>query len=467
MRPLTDKLLSSSDRRVARQTFWLGASSGVILIGGIVQVAITARMLGVQGYGALAAVIAFCALIHGLMAIPGGDMVTTFVTRAVTEGRKQEAARIVRFGLALSLAMSLIGYAAIVALTFAAVELLGISDNDTYKNAALLYGIMGILAAPATDCQAILRLADRVSLASLVTLVSTIARVALIAAAWYADAGLIGVILAHVVATALSSAGMFLAAALSAKRAGIDRLLRSASVHVPPDVLRFQFGSFGTSALGTASTNLDTILVAQLASAADAGIYRAARQIVDYAKTPFKQLSIATRAEFSRLWYTNDIAGLRAMALKFALLAAALAIAGFGLLAYFREYIISLALGDDFAAVAAPLLIMIVGATLAATTSSLAALPRAAGRVHPTLVSLGCSLATSVAVIILLVPTRGADGAAWANTIGAIAAVAALTPFVISILRRGRQTPIDSSDTDEDIAERTPAQAGPRELISS
>ena len=436
MRFLTDRLLSSSDRRVARQTFWLGTSSGVTLLGGIVQVAITARMLGVEGYGALAAITAFCALVHGLVAIPSGDMVTTFVTRSVTEGRKEEAARIVRFGIALSLGMSLIGYAAIVALTLAATELLGITDNTTYKNAALLYGMAGILSAPASDSQAILRLADRVSLASVVSLVSTLARVGLIAAAWYMDGGLIGVILAHVVATALRSAGMLLVAALSARRAGIDGLLRSVSVTVPPDVLRFQFGSFGTSALGTASTNLDTVLVAQLASATDAGIYRAARQIINYAKTPFKQLSVAIRAEFSRLWYSNDIAGLRAMAFKIATVSAALALAGFGLLAYFREYIIGTLLGDDFAAVSSPLLIMIVGASVAASASSLAVLPKAAGRIHPRLVSAGVALAASVAAILLLVPGRGADGAAWANTTASLVSVTALAPFIASILRR-------------------------------
>ena len=445
MRLLVTRLLSSSDRRVARQTFWLGASSGVILLGGIVQVAITARMLGVEGYGALAAIAAFCALVHGLIAIPGGDMVTTFVTRSITEGRKEEAARIVRFGVALSLGMSLIGYAAIVALTLAAVELLGITDNTTYKNAALLYGVAGILSAPASDSQAILRLADRVSLASVVTLVSTLARVGLIAAAWYMDGGLIGVILAHVVATTLSSAGMLLVAALSARRAGIDGLLRSVSVTVPPDVLRFQFGSFGTSALGTAKTNLDTILVAQLASAADAGTYRAARQIVDYARQPFKQMSVAIRAEFSRLWYSNDIAGLRAMAFKFALICTALALAVFGLLAYFREYIIGTLLGDDFAAVAAPLLIMIVGSFVAASASSLAALPRGAGRIHPTLVSVGAALVASVVVILMLVPDRGVDGAAWANAIGMLVSTAVLAPFVASVLR-GRRNPESSNE---------------------
>ena len=433
------RLLSISDRRVARQTFWLGASSGIVLIGGIVQVAITARMLGVEGFGALAAITAFCALVHGLAAIPGGDMVTTFVTRSVTEGRKEEAARIVRFGVALSLGMSLIGYAAIVALAFAATELLGISDNTAYRNAAILFGVVGILNAPSSDSQAVLRLADRVSLGSIVTLLTVLTRVGAIALAWYLDSGLSGVILAHLAGAAVGSAGLLVVAIVSARHAGIEGLLTSASVRVPPDSLRFQAGSFGTSAIGSLNANLDTILVAHLIGTADAGIYRAARTVIDYAKQPFKQLSVAVRVEFSRLWYSNDIAGLRRMVLKLAIICVALALIGFGFLAYVREYIIGTLFGDDFAEVSLPLLIMLVGAFVAAASSPLAALPRAVGRIHPTLVYISASLLVSVTAILLLVPGYGAQGAAWANTLGTLAAVGVLLPFALSVVRGGNR----------------------------
>lgn len=436
MRLLTQTLLSQTDRRVARQTFWLGASSVIALVGGIVQVAFVARMLGVQGYGALAAIAALCALVHGFMAIPGGDMVTTFVTRAVTSGRREEAARIVRFSVGVSLGMSVIGYALIAALTLAAVELLGISDNETYTNATLLYGVVGILNAPTLESQAMLRLADRVSLVSAVALVVTIARAGLIVSVWYADGGLLSVVFVQVVSAALNSAGLMLAAAISARRAGVYGLFQSASMTVPPNVLRFQFGSFAASAIGTLRTNLDTLLVAHLAGAAEAGLYRASRQIVDYAKMPFKQLSIAARAEFSRLWYADDMAGLRAMAFKFGSVCATLALVAFGLLALLREHITTTLLGDEFTAAATLVLVMALGAAVASSISPLAGIPSAAGKIRPTVVSAAFALAASTTVIVLLVPAQGADGAAWANAIASLVSVAALAPFVVAVLCR-------------------------------
>ena len=448
MKLVINRLLSSSDRRVARQTFWLNSISAVRLLGGLAQISITARMLGVEGYGALAAIVAFCGLVHGLIAIPSGDTLATFVTRSVTAGRKEEAARIVRFAVTVSFGMSLIAYAAIAALTLIAANLLGIVD-DAHTNAVLLYGVVGILGSTSSESLAVLRLSDRVSLGSIVALVAMLTRVGALGAAWYLDAGLTGVIFAYIAGEAVSSVGMFAIAAVSSRRAGVDGLFRSPSILVPPDVLKFEIGSFGRSAIGSAGANLDVILVSRLAGVADAGLYRAARQVVDHARQPFKQMSIAVKVEFSRMWYSNDIAGLRAMALRFVVVSAALALVGFGLLAYFGDYVVRVMLGDDFLAVTSPLLIMIIGSTVAAAASPLISLPSAAGRIHPSLVATGAVLVASTAFILWLVPSYGVEGAAWANTVGALVAIATLTPFITSMLREGPGRPDESSNTSE------------------
>ena len=415
------------------------------------QIGITARMLGVEGYGALAAIIAFCGLVHGVIAIPSGDTVTTFVTRSVTAGRKGEAAHIVRFAVAVSCGMSLVSYAVIVALTLIAADLLGIVD-DAYTNAVLLYGVVGILGSTSSESLAILRLSDRVSLGSIVALIAVLTRVGMLGVAWYMDGGLVSVILAYIAGEAVNGIGMLVIAALSSRRAGIDGLLRSASIRVPTDVLKFEIGSFGKSALGSAGTNLDVILVSRLAGVADAGLYRVARQIVDHARQPFKQMSIAVKVELSRMWYSNDIAGLRTMVLRFVVVSCALALVGFGLLAYFREYIVAVMLGDDFMAVTSPLLIMTVGSLVAAGVSPLTTLPVAAGRISPSLVFVGSCLVVTLAVILWLVPGYGAEGAAWANTIGLLASTATLIPFITLMLRRGPGRPDESSNTGERTA---------------
>ena len=102
---------------------------------------------------------AVSALIHGLVALPGGDTVTTFVTRSVTEGRREEAGAILRLTLVVSQGLALVGYAVIVVLTLTVSSLLGISEF--HVNAMLLYGMLGVFLATRSEALAVLRLADR------------------------------------------------------------------------------------------------------------------------------------------------------------------------------------------------------------------------------------------------------------------------------------------------------------------
>ena len=429
-------MFSASDRRIVRQTSWTGAMRAVELVAGLAQIAMTARMLGLEGYGQLAVIVSVGTLVHGLLALPGGETVTTFATRSVAAGRRREAGAILRFTLALSLGMALLAYAVIAALTLAVGGLIGI--DDTQETAMLLYGTVGILVAAKSESLAVLRLSDRMSLALAVTLAATLVRVGLVALAWEAGGGLPEVIAAYVAGAAVTGVGMFAITATSAPKAGIAGFLRSPSVRVPPGVAAFQAGVFGKATLGHLSSNLDSILVAHFAGAAGAGLYRAARQIVDNTRFPFSALTSGVHVEFSRRWYSSDGAALRRTALRFTLLAAGGAAALFGALAVFREPLARLVLGDGFSGVAPLILIMIPGSLVAGSLAPLTILPEATGRVRPSLVAHIAAFAASLVALLVLAPRMGPAGAAWANTVFLIVWCAVAAPYIVSILRRSR-----------------------------
>ena len=302
-------LLSPSDRRVARQTFWMGSMTAVEVVRGLAQVSITARILGPEGFGALAVIVAVSTLIHGLLALPGGDTVTTFVTRSVTEGRREEAGAILRLTLVVSQGLSLAAYAVIVALALTASSLLGISES--HVNALLLYGLLGVFLATGSEALAVLRLADRMNLGLAVTVAATLMSLGLIVLAWRTDGGLPAVVTAYVAAAAVNGIGMFAAAVASARKAGAGGLLTSLSLRAPSDVVRFQYGTFARTKLGALVQNLDSVLMAQFAAQADVGIYRAARQIADMARRPFQLIRFGVQPEYSRQWYSGEGTELR------------------------------------------------------------------------------------------------------------------------------------------------------------
>lgn len=431
MSPLT------SDRRVARQSLWMGAIAGVQLLSGLAQVSLSARILGPEGFGILAVIMAVTALIHGLLSLPGDDTVTTFATRAVAEGRAEEASRILRFTLVVSFGLSLMAYALIAGLALVGSGLLGIAQ--VHADAVLLFGIVGILRATQSETMAVLRLADRVSLGLIVIIATTLIRVALLIIAWLTDGGLIEVVMAYVAAGVVNGVGMFAVATISARRAGMTDLFRSFSFGVPPDVVRFQTGIFGKTSLWTLTKNIDVILLSQLAGTADVGLYRVARQIINTASRSLRPLAQGVQPEFSRQWYSRQGASLRRTSLRFTLLVFVFAVVGFGLLGAFREPITQLIMGEGFSGVAPLLLIMIPGSFAATSSSVLDLLLVATGRFWPPLASTAAGLVASVVVIAWLVPLYGAAGAAWANTTYFLVYVAVISPFIISILRRSYQ----------------------------
>ena len=338
--------LPESDRRVARQTFWMGAITAATALGGLVQIYFSARILGPEGFGILAVISAVTGLVQLLLSMPGGDAVTTFVTRSLLEGRRDEAERILRFALATSQGLSLAAWIVIAGLALTMRGLLGI--QHVHAGAMLVYGLIVIFSATSSETMAVLRLSNRVPLAFAVTFTAVATRVGLLATVWLTGGSLLEVVLVHAVGAAIQGAGMLAAAAASASKSGMPGLLRSVSLKVPSDVMVFQAGMFARTAIGALNRHLDVVLLTQFVSIANLGLYLAARRFIDVAKQPLKTIQLGVKVEYSRLWFSGHGSALRRMTLRFTLLATVLAAAGFGLLALTHEYFIQTILGSEF-----------------------------------------------------------------------------------------------------------------------
>ena len=450
VKSLIDRFLPQSDRRAARQTLWLGAMRAVQMLASVVQVALSARILGPEGFGVLAVIIAAAGLTYRLLSVPGNEVITTYVTRDLAEGRTGDATGTLRFTYALSQTLALIAYAALAGATLALSGLFGIVEE--YRSEVLLYGVAGILMATNGGALAVLRLADRLHLGLGVAAAGALTRVAVLGVVWTTDAGLLAVLLAYVAGDAVTGAGMFIAAAMSERRAGLPGFLQSLPVRVPGrDVIAFQMASFGRTSVGAVTSHIDVILLANLVSAAQLGLYRAAIQIIDATKHPFHTIAMAVQAEYSRQWYGGDGEGIRRIARRFTALSLALAVSGYGLLAIFHGAIIRVLLGSSFEEAARPLLFLLPGALAFASVAPLHVLPAATGRATPHLVSSAAALVVQVIIIVALARAHGAEGAAWANTIYFLVFAAAITPFAVATLRQSCRRPGRESNQDSNL----------------
>ena len=435
LQPLFPRTLAASDRRAARQTLWTAAITSAQFLASVVQVMLSARILGPDGLGAVAVIIATASLVFRIVSLPGNEVITTFVTRSVTEGRPDDAAGTLRFTVMASQASALAAYAVLAAVAFAGSSLLG--EAERYTPALLAYGVGGVAAATVRESTAVLRLADRLHLGFAVAAAGAATRIAFLLAAWVTEGGLIMVVLAYVAGDVTTGVGMFCAAAASERNAGLPGFLRSLSARAPNrEVVAFQAGSFSRASIEALVLHIDVILIAHIVSLHQVGLYRAACQIVDATRHPFRSISTGVQAEYSRQWYGGDMDAVRRISRRFTRLSIVAAAAGYGLLFLLHEPIIRIGLGADFEEAALPLLLLIPGALAFAAVAPVYVLPAATGRALPHLVSSAAALAVLVAALLTLAPDHGAAGAAGANSIGWTAFAAVFVPFIISLLRR-------------------------------
>ena len=432
---LLDWLLPTTDRRVARQTLWMGAITAVQILSGLGQVAFSARILGPESFGVLSIFIAVTLFLYGFMSLQGHEAITTYVTRSMAEGRPEEAAGTLRFTLAAALGMGLFSYGLLAVFTLAFSGVVGI--EEPHWPAMLAYGLTGIFMAAHMESLAALRLADRLSLGFAVAVAGALTRLVALAALWLSGSGqLLMVTWAFVAGAFVAGAGMFLAVAASAGRSDLPEFLRSLSLRVPADVFRFQWMSFLQTKVGALGWQADVLMMATMTGPAQVGLYRAAGQIADATRLPVVPIGQGVQVEYSRRWYARDGAGLRRVSRRFTLLSVGLATLVYGLLILFHQPVIRIMLGPEFAGAASPLLILIPGAFAFMCVAALHVLPAATGRVMPSLIWNSTSLAALAVAMFLLVPAHGAEGAAWARTIFLLVLVAVVVPFAASVLRK-------------------------------
>ena len=428
---------SSTDARVGQQTAWLWCLHAVQILSSAIGMALAARMLGLELYGVLALFIGLTGLVGGLLYAPGDELISTYVTRELAAGRRAEAGEVLRFAFLAAIVSRVLGFAAVAALTVFFGPWLGIPEDERF--AMYVYATILIGGAAQSECLAVLRLADKLAFGFAAGVASALVLLAGLAVAWWVDGGIRYVAFAYAAHAAIWGAGLFLGALAGARTVRIPLLLHLSPWRIPRDMVSFQAAAFLKSSFKAMYLSLDVVLLAQLTTSAQVGAYRAARLIADVALRPFYATALTLQVEFARHWYAGDRANLRRLAKRFTGASIALATVGFGFLAVFHPWVITVALGDGYASAAAPLLVMILGSFILAATMPLHVLPAAAGHGWPHSLASLAALAAQIMGIFLLAPGFGAYGAAFAYTAYSFVLVAALVPIAIAILRRTNQ----------------------------
>jgi O-antigen/teichoic acid export membrane protein len=382
--------VSATARIVARNTLAQAAGKAVVLAAGAVSIAVTTRYLGAAGYGHFALALALLQTL-GVLADAG------LVAVVVREGSRapERLPRLVGNALAMRLALGV----AVVALAAAASGLPAYGPD--VRTAVLIAAVPFGLGIVSSSLAAIFQVRLQLGRGALADAVGRVAGLAALLAVVAADLGF-----AAVVASTAVGAAAALAVTLAFARA---RPAAELAVWRELAVAAIPLGL--TLAVAEIYFRADTFILALSRPAADVGHYSLAYRLYELLALLPAMVMASVYPLLSRQLVTDRAAAaqtLRATARAFFTLGVPLAAGGLVI----APELARLAGGDEFAAAADPLRLLLIAAALAYLSGLFGFALIAGGQERATLWLSLTALVVNLALNVALVPAHGATAAA-------------------------------------------------------
>ncbi len=420
----------------ASDTLYVAAWVAVGSVADLLQITLLIRAVGLSEYGRFALVVAFVTLVGQFFDVRMTTATTAFAADRLEQRDVQGAAAIFRFSYRVDLTLGLFGFAMVLAL--APVFGSRLAGGQGYS-LMVLYG-MGLIVSSLDDTSiAILRVLDRFRLAAVCGIAAELVRVALVGTTLAFAHSLVPVVAALLVAFAvralLNLAGASRAARTSSPQATLVRG-QSVSRGVARSMLSMVLHTNMFSYSRLAMAQLPTLLVGAIAGAAQVGVYKAGMAVaagVGRLGDPAMSAIFPRLAKLRNSGAYDEIKQLlrRTTAIAGAVFALALSI-----LLVFKSEISHLIAGSP---VPAALGSVVVVASVAQAINGIffwnaqLLFSMSRSRVVGFVSIVGAVL--QIAVLLILVPSLGARGAAVAFLIAYIFVNLSLTLIAIRALR--------------------------------
>lgn len=420
--------------RVLSNAGWASAAAPITVGLGIVQIGMLARMLGPGGIGTLALFVATSGLFSSVFTLTSAETTVVYVTKALEEKDRLKADHLIRYCYFVDFSSSLVAFGCVVLSALVVPKLLNLDAGQ--GKLLVLYGLTLVFQSTYWVSHSLLRVADRFSWIFYQSVTHSVIKTVAVAWLFVSGATLAEVVFALVGLTLLDGVGLYIFANMAMRRKGLRMTRQSTPLwRVPREVWGFQLLGHGRQLAKSMSRYLDLLMIGYIASPVQVGFYRAGKQISDQIKLPGQGFVNSLFPEYSRLYFSGDMDRLRRLVRRFVALTLVLGLLA-GLALWFgAELIIRIILGDGFLPAKQVIRILMVSAVVLLVMSPVYSLPAAVGRAAPALRSAIAATCVQVILILWLVPTQGALGAAWSWVAYAVTWSVVLLPSIVKVLR--------------------------------
>lgn len=398
--------------RIGRNIGWLLGGRAFSAIVSISYLAIAARALGPAQFGAFAMFLTYGQLIANLVQFQSWKGVIRFGALHIAQQRADRLARLLGFTATLDWGSALIGATlAIVAAPFVA-PLLHWSAGE--EGIAAIFGA-GLLLTTGATPTGLLRLFDRFDLLTYTEGIAPLIRLLGSIVAWWLGGGVSAYLIVWGLAALCQTLGQW-AAALFIQRSRITFGRRSFALAVKENkrVWRFMLHTNISNSLSLFWLQTGTLAVGSVAGAVQAGGFRLSDRIAKGIIKPIETLTRALYPEMARLVATDERDVLRQVLIRTCWIAAVCSFAVVCVVALAGGHILALLAGPKFEFAKGYLVILAMSAAIDLTGFALEPFHNAHGRSGRVLRTRIVGALVYAILLVILLPTIGAEGAAFA-----------------------------------------------------
>ena len=287
--------------RVVRSSAHLLSTNSLSLALSFLMGLLSARLLGVEGYGLVGLVMGFASTVNSLLSFRMGELVVRYGGEYLERDEKDKLAELVRAAALAEAVVSLLAFL-VVALSAGLAEVYLAKRTGT----AWMFAVfaLGLLANFNYETSiGILQITGRIRLQGVVNLIQSIAGVAIMGAAFLLGGGLVTVLLAYLVGKTILGLGVFIAA-----QAGLRPILgagwwrgRQRAIAEFMPLVRFAVSSNVSATFIKIFRESELLWVGYFLSLEAVGYYRAAYTVVSLLSVAVDPLISTVYPELNRL----------------------------------------------------------------------------------------------------------------------------------------------------------------------
>ena len=288
-------------RRLIKNSSYLFSATGISAAVSMLQGILVARLLGVENFGILGAIIMFTSVINNLVSFRMGELVIKYVGHYSEENDDLHAAAVFKSAALAEMLASVVAFGLIVLLAPLGAKYF--AKDSTTTGWFVLYGLIVLANLISESSLGLLQIFDRFRNVALFTMVQSMVTLGLVFIVYVAGGGMVGVLVSYLAGKAVGALALTVAALVEARRHWKPGWWRVDLKILRPQtrqLVNFAVNTNISASLSLITKDSELLWVSFFRGPVETGYYKLALSLANILLLPVSPLPQATYPELTR-----------------------------------------------------------------------------------------------------------------------------------------------------------------------